>query len=173
MTVSYCKVCNNKFYPRPSNIKRGWGVYCSISCKNIGTQVIRQKVFCFICKKELMRTTAQLSHSKSGNFFCSKSCQTKWRNTEFIGPKHANFKDGKNSYQSVLKRYKIKQICNYCGEKDTRILAIHHIDENHKNNDINNLTWLCHNCHSLVHYDSVEKQKFLTKHKKQCKQWWS
>lgn len=169
MTTAYCKICNNKFYPRPSHVRNGWGVYCSIKCKSIGSQVARQKTFCFICGKELLRTTTQLNHSKSGKFFCNKSCQTKWRNAEFIGSKHANYKDGINSYQSVLRRYKILQICSYCGEKDARVLATHHIDENHKNNNIDNLTWLCHNCHSLVHYDNVERQKFLNKHKEQCK----
>jgi len=166
--TSYCKVCNTKFYPRPSHVRRGWGIYCSINCKNLGTRV-RQKVFCFICGKELMKTFTQLSHSKSGNFFCNKSCQTKWRNAEFIGSKHASFKDGKNSYQSILKRHNVPQVCSYCGEKDTRVLVTHHIDENHRNNNLKNLTWLCHNCHSLVHYDSLEKHKFLIKHKEQCK----
>ena len=164
MIVAFCKICNTRFYPRPSNVRKGWGIYCSRNCKNIGTRV-RHKAFCFICNKELLKTATQLRHSKSGKFFCNKSCQTKWRNSEFVGPKHANFKDGKNSYQSILKRYKIKQICNYCGERDVRVLATHHIDENHKNNNVKNLIWLCHNCHSLVHYDNVEKQKFLFKHK--------
>lgn len=164
MTIAFCKVCSTRFYPRPSNVKRGWGIYCPRNCKNIGTRV-RHKSFCFICNKELLKTETQLRHSKSGKFFCDKSCQAKWRNTEFVGPKHANFKDGKNSYQSILKRYKIKQICNYCREKDIRVIVTHHIDENRKNNNMKNLVWLCHNCHSLVHYDNVEKRKFLHEHK--------
>ena len=163
-----CKICDARFYPRLSHVKKGWGIYCSRNCKNIGTRV-RQKVFCFICNKEVMKTVTQLNHSKSGKFFCNKSCQTKWRNTEFIGSKHANFKDGSKTYQTILKRHKVPQICAYCREKDVRVLATHHVDENHKNNDINNLVWLCHNCHLLVHYDKVKKQRFLIKWKKQHK----
>jgi hypothetical protein len=165
--IVFCKICGNKFYPRPSHVKKGWGIYCSRNCKNIGTRV-RQKFFCSICNKELMKTTTQISHSKSKKFFCSKSCQTKWRNTEYIGIRHKGFKDGSNIYQSILKRHKIPQICNLCGEKDIRVLTTHHIDENHKNNDIKNLAYLCHNCHSLVHYDRLERHKFLIKHSKNC-----
>ncbi len=162
--ISFCKICKTKFNSRPSHVKKGWGIYCSINCKSKGTRV-RQKTFCFICNKELLKTISQMNHSKSKKFFCNKSCQTKWRNTQFIGQKHSNFKHGNKSYQSILKRHKILQICNFCGEKDVRVLATHHIDENHKNNVLENLTWLCHNCHLLVHYDKVEKQRFLVKHK--------
>lgn len=163
--IVYCKVCSKRFNPRPSHVKMGWGIYCSRNCKKIGTRV-RHLVHCFICNKELMKTTTQIKHSKSGKYFCNKSCQTKWRNTEFVGYKHINFKDGKYSYKSILKRYRIPQVCDYCGEKDVRVLATHHIDGNHRNNHIMNLTWLCHNCHTLVHYDRLEEQKFLIKHNK-------
>jgi predicted HNH restriction endonuclease len=38
-----------------------------------------------------------------------------------------------------------------------RVLAVRHIDQNHKNNNVENLAWLCHNCHHLVHNDKVEQ----------------
>jgi len=60
-----------------------------------------------------------------------------------------------------MTRNDIVQVCFRCRTKDKRILAVHHIDETHLNNDIKNLAWLCHNCHYLVHNDKVEKQKFL------------
>ncbi len=40
-------------------------------------------------------------------------------------------------------------------------MAVHHIDEDHNNNELGNLAWLCHNCHHLVHHDNVERQRFL------------
>ncbi len=163
--IVFCKICRTKFSPRPSHVKKGWGIYCSRDCKNIGTQV-RQCVFCFICKKKLLKTATQINHSKSGKYFCSKSCQTKWRNTEYIGSKHTNYKNGSTTYRGILKRCGIPEICDLCGEKDARVLVIHHVDENHKNNCASNLAWLCHNCHSLVHYANVEKQRFLAKYNK-------
>ena len=79
--------------------------------------MLDKKVFCFTCDKELMKTFTQLSHSKSGKYFCNKSCQTKWRNAEFVGSKHANFKDGKQSYQSVLKGIKFYKFVVIVEEK--------------------------------------------------------
>ena len=99
--------------------------------------------------------------SESKKYFCSKSCQTKWRNTEFIGPKHANWKHGIYVYRSILSRNKVPKICRLCRLKDYRLLAVHHIDHNRKNNKFENLAWLCHNCHFLVHHDNVDRQRFL------------
>jgi 5-methylcytosine-specific restriction endonuclease McrA len=42
-------------------------------------------------------------------------------------------------------------ICKRCGTEDKRVLEAHHIDSNRKNNTIQNLVWLCRNCHHLVH----------------------
>jgi hypothetical protein len=50
-----------------------------------------------------------------------------------------------------------------CSTKDERVLAVHHIDHNRLNNKLDNLAWLCHNCHHLVHHDNVEKHRFLEK----------
>ncbi|MEI8123757.1 MAG: HNH endonuclease [bacterium] len=150
-------------------MKKGWGIYCSVKCKSIGTSIRRQKTHCFICRKEILRTNIQMNHSKSGKFFCNKSCQTKWRNAQFIGEKHSNFRNGETVYQTILKRNKVLRICSYCGERDIRVLATHHVDGNRKNNNIKNLTWLCHNCHSLVHCDRLEGQKFLINHIKKLR----
>jgi len=93
------------------------------------------------------------------NFFCGKSCQTKWRNSEFIQEKHANWKTGRNAYRSVMRRSGIKKICLLCKTDDIRVLAVHHVDKDRKNNNIENLVWLCHNCHHLVHqYEEGQKQ---------------
>ena len=95
---------------------------------------------------------------RNKKYFCSKSCQTKWRNTEFVGEKHGNWKGGEFTYRDILKRNKTPEICKICFSSDSRVLAVHHIDKNHKNNNIENLVWLCHNCHHLVHrYKEVIK----------------
>ena|SRR3989344_4174812 len=154
-----CKTCSKRFFARNYHIKIGWGKYCSRECHYADKS--GHKKMCFICGKELYRTIASIKHSKSGKFFCSKSCQTKWRNQEFIGPKHSNWVDGSMAYRSVLKRHKVEAVCRLCDIKDKRVLAIHHIDENHYNNDVSNLTWLCHNCHYRVHHDSLDKQRLM------------
>lgn len=81
----------------------------------------------------------------------------------YIGENHPNYIEGKYTYRTVLKRKGVPQVCTYCGFDDKRVLAAHHIDENHGNNEASNLAWLCYNCHFLVHHDKVEKSKFLKK----------
>ncbi len=150
-----CKICKTIFYAKPFSVRRGWGVYCSRECHyNDKTG----KYFdCFICKKEIYRTNRQVKHSKSKKYFCTKSCQTKWRNTQFIGNLHSNWKHGETEYVTILQRNNVNKICTKCKEEDTRVIATHHIDRNRKNNKIENLMWLCHNCHHMVHYGNVNK----------------
>jgi|SRR3989344_760487 len=100
---------------------------------------LRQKVNCAICNKEVYKTPTNLKGFKSQKFFCSKSCQTKWRNAQYIGPKHLNWKDGRSAYRSVMSRNNIPPICSCCRTEDKRVLAVHHVDENHLNNDMKNL----------------------------------
>lgn len=154
-----CKICSKQFYAKPFWLSRGYGVYCSPVCQYQGIKK-GKNVPCAICGKETYKQLKQLQKSKSGKFFCGKSCQTIWRNQEFIGSKHANWKTGLHAYRSVLSRHKIAKVCGLCKTIDFRVLAVHHIDQNRKNNVVGNLAWLCHNCHHLVHHHEEEKNKF-------------
>ena len=146
-----CEVCGREFSTKLFYIKKGQGRFCSITCKGLAHRNGKE-YSCARCSKVVYRTKYRLTKSKSGKLFCSKSCQTKWRNEEFVGPKHANWLHGRASYQSVLTRNKIIPICSLCKTIDKRVLAVHHIDRNRLNNSLTNLTWLCHNCHFLVHH---------------------
>jgi 5-methylcytosine-specific restriction endonuclease McrA len=118
-------------------------------------------VKCFICSKEIYKQSKALEGSKSGKLFCTKSCQTKWRNAEFKDEKHPNWKGGLYAYRRMMKQSSAPQMCTLCKIKDKRVLAVHHVDENRKNNNIDNLQWLCHNCHHLVHHHSNERERFM------------
>ncbi len=158
-----CHICSTWFYVKPNRIRRGWGKYCSIKCKRNGQETGRF-VKCFICDREIYRTKRDLRISKSKKYFCTKSCQTIWRNTVvFIGPRHANWRGGNStdSYRNVLKRSGKREICTLCKTKDKRILAAHHIDRNRRNNRSENLAWLCHNCHYLVHHYEEPREFFM------------
>jgi len=160
MPMVKCKICSREFYGKPYFLKIGQAKYCSQKCMRIGSKT-GKVVKCYSCGKEVYKTKKALRVSKSKNYFCTKSCQTKWRNTIFIGPLHANWKNGEHSYQSAMLRYKIPKFCRVCKTKDERILAIHHIDHDRKNNTKSNLTWLCHNCHFLLHHNKEIEEKFL------------
>jgi hypothetical protein len=40
------------------------------------------------------------------------------------------------------------------------MLAVHHLDEDRANNAVDNLVWMCHNCHHLIHHYPEESTAF-------------
>lgn len=155
-----CKQCGKQFYAKPNWLKIGWGKYCSRDCV-FESQRKGRLVNCFICGKVVYKSPKILTRSKSGKFFCSKSCQTVWRNSVFVGPAHGNWKGGEKSYRETLLRIKNNKICKRCEVNDIRILLVHHLDRNRQNNKVDNLIWLCHNCHYLIHHDKLEDKRFM------------
>ena len=155
-----CLICNKDFYVKPSHQKLGWGKFCSVKCRSIG-QLKGKQVHCKICSKKTYKSPAQLKHSKSGNFFCCKSCQTKWRNTFFLEEKHPNWKTGVRTYRNILLRTNEDRACVSCELRDIRLLSAHHVDHNRKNNTASNLIWLCFNCHYLLHHDKDFEKSLL------------
>ncbi len=154
-----CIICSKSFYVRPNHLKRGWGKYCSIKCRT-KAQFNGENLACAICGKNIHRSLTQLEHSESGKFFCSVSCKAKWRNTLFREEKHSNWINGINVYRKILIRTGKEQICSCCHLTDTRVLVVHHIDHDRENNDESNLTWVCHNCHFLIHHDKQLEIEF-------------
>lgn len=145
-----CKICSAEFYTKPSHQKLGYGKYCSIKCRS-ESQKKGKFIACNICKKEKWKTPKDIQGSKSGKFFCSKKCQTHWRNRYYKGELHGNWQGGEYIYRRIMLEQDVPQICKKCKIDDTRVLVVHHIDNNRKNNKINNLVWLCFNCHFLIH----------------------
>lgn len=160
MPIVKCRICSVEFYGKPFFLRKGHAKYCSSKCMRIGSKT-GKIVNCHLCGKETYKTKKALRVSKSKTYFCTKSCQTSWRNSVFIGSKHANWTGGKYSYRSVLPRHGVPSICALCKIKDKRVMAVHHIDKNRKNNKLENLAWLCHNCHHLVHYNKKEEERFM------------
>lgn len=150
-----CKQCKKRFHAKPSWIKYGNAKYCSSTCQYRGRKN-GKTIQCYLCKKKSYKPAGQLLKSKSGKFFCGKSCQTRWRNQEFSGTRHGNWKGGQHiEYRIILLKQKVRQICALCSCRDKRVLCVHHIDQNRKNNRVDNLVWLCYNCHHLVHRHGV------------------
>lgn len=160
MVQVVCKQCSAVFNAKPSWIKNGYGKFCSRTCSHTASR--KGKIInCFVCGKSSYKQKKALGGSASGKFFCGKSCQTIWRNTEYKEEKHPNWKGGTHAYRRIMKEGGTMQICAFCKTKDRRVLAVHHLDENRKNNAIENLVWLCHNCHHLVHYYPSERETFM------------
>ncbi len=155
MVITSCKVCGKRFETRNWLVQRGWGRHCSKKCRD-EAQRKGKFVKCDTCGKRIWRVPAEVEASKSGRFFCDKSCQTVWRNKFYSGKNHALWTGGSNSYnRRKLLKTGIPVACKLCNEKDRRVLQVHHIDSNRENNEADNLMWLCMNCHRLVHLHNV------------------
>ena len=49
------------------------------------------------------RSPLAIKKSKSGKYFCTKKCQTIWRNKIlYTGENHSNWKDGESAYRRIL-----------------------------------------------------------------------
>ena len=160
MPIVQCMRCNASFSAKPSWLKKGHGKYCSSACQYAASRKGKM-VACHRCGAEAYKQPKALTRSKSGKFFCSKSCQTKWRNCVYVKEKHPNWKGGKASYRSLMHEHGITPRCVLCKISDERVLAVHHVDEDRSNNVIENLAWLCHNCHHLVHHHADERETFM------------
>lgn len=146
-----CKICSKEFYTKPNFLKKGFGKYCSRKCSSTAIKT-GHFVKCDTCNKAIWRTPKDIRSSKSGKYFCSKSCQTLWRNNYFSGIRHPNWKNGEHQeYRKFLIRSGRKICCNNCGINNERILVVHHLDKDRSNNEVDNLIWLCLNCHFLTH----------------------
>ncbi len=146
-----CKICNKDFYAKPRHIRMGWGKYCSRVCSNKGA-LTGKDVGCGTCGKRIYRSQKELRASKSQNYYCGRSCFAIWKNSHLlIGEKHVNWKSGVNAYRAIMARADISPICSGCGFEDRRVLVVHHKDKDRQNNHLENLVWLCRNCHYLEH----------------------
>ena len=159
MPIVKCKKCARSFYTKPNWLKKGNGKYCSIKCRGEAARKGRIEK-CFVCSKGVYKSLKDIKKSKSKKYFCSRVCSLQWHNSQQVGDKHGNWKNGSHSYRNILSRIAPQAICLLCKKKDKRILTVHHIDRNRLNNMAQNLAWLCYNCHFLVHHYSEIKNKF-------------
>lgn len=150
MDNAICNFCGKKFKRKKSQLKLSKKHFCSTDCQIEGRK--RGKIVkCFMCNKFTYKSLKSLKISLNKKYFCSRICSNKWIGEKQRGKSHPNWRGGSFSYKNLLKRTNLKEVCVSCGKDDSRILCVHHIDENRKNNDVKNLVWLCRNCHFLVH----------------------
>src|SRR5574343_354814 len=102
-------------------------------------------VVCEKCNTEFTVTERKKSHPQKNAYYCSRSCANSVGGEAKATKYHY---DEVASYTSVCWRHHAK-VCVVCGE--TKIVSVHHIDKNHKNNDPVNLIPLCPTHHQYVH----------------------
>lgn len=124
-----CNFCNKPVYI--SGIKQHE--------KNCYLNLLNLKL-CVVCNNPI-------KDFKRSKGTCSYSCANKhWA--------HIKNKDDTLGYQSLCFRYHKKE-CIVCGED--KIVAVHHNDHNHNNNDIENLIPMCPTHHQYVHSKYVNE----------------
>lgn len=104
---------------------------------------------CPICESQF----STRKHPTKEGITCSKSCAATWFRT---GEDNPNWKN--KSYRNIAFRFHGKK-CAVCPE--SKILDVHHIDENRENNTKDNLIPLCPTHHRYIH--SKYKNEVLDK----------
>jgi len=151
MIKKKCKICGKDFFIKEAHAKKGWGKCCSIECRS-KSQFNGEWVKCTNCGKKIYRTPRDFRKSNSKRFFCSVSCHCSWENKNVrCGVNAPNWIAGENAYRALMQRHKVPVKCSKCSISDPRVLVVHHKDSSRKNNKIENLEWLCCNCHAIMH----------------------
>lgn len=160
-----CEVCGKEFHIVKSRLKAAnHGKFCSIPCKGkwmekncIGknnSNWSRVEVFCENCGKS--KLVIQSDIGKRKGFFCNRECKGMWMSKNVRGETSYSWRGGSTSYPSEfclsLKetiRNRDGRKCFICKnkEEDNRLLDIHHIDYDKRNNREINLVSLCRKCH--------------------------
>jgi len=87
-----CYECNKTFHvekrfiQKAINKKLDYNKFCNLKCKGKNKRK-RIKLICSNCNKIFCRTACHMKPSKSGNYFCSKSCSAQYNN---LHKKHGN-----------------------------------------------------------------------------------
>jgi len=145
-----CKHCKQQFSFLTTSEKANHTRWCSSNPKrndwNKSQGTINQygdfkqfEVICFCCSTTFVVSERQKLHPQKDKYYCSRSCannRQEWWNSNAT------------NYRTIAFRHWPSK-CAICGFD--KIVAIHHIDENHDNNSPTNLIPLCPNHHEMVH----------------------
>ena len=115
-------------------------INCNKCEREFGSNVIKRHSM--ICEGLKECPVCKIKHNKKG-LTCSYSCSNKMFRT---GENNGNWKQ--DTYQSTCWLYHGKK-CLVCGEE--KIVAAHHVNEDHSDNRPENLVPLCPTHHQYVH----------------------
>lgn len=146
-----CNDCGHIWETKGSSILY-LGSHCvEKHCPNCGNHSANMKngviLNCAYCGKEVYRTPSRVALSQTGFFYCSRECGNLHKNV--LRNDNGEWNDTSNYRRTAFVAYPHK--CAICGyNEDTRILEVHHLDENRSNNKFDNLMILCPICHRKI-----------------------
>lgn len=139
-----CNSCKSiaKIWPYKMKKLKNVETYLCSSCRKKDSYI--EKI-CPICKNIYSGRKCDINNNKT----CSYSCSNKLFRT---GVNNGNWKT--ESYRSTC-FLSHKKECVICGEKN--LVEVHHFDEDHSNNNIENLIPVCPTHHKYLHSKFKEK----------------
>lgn len=157
-----CKHCGNAFDYERTTEKANHARHCEFNPKkkesysNISASLKRSyedrlgpkvefDVECQCCGSEFQVKEFEKQHPLKDKYFCSRSCANSEGGKAKAAKHHT---DEVAKYTTVAWRHHEKR-CIICGE--TKIVAVHHFDEDHHNNDPKNLIPMCPTHHQYMH----------------------
>lgn len=156
-----CKHCQNQFEYSSASEKANHSRWCLDNEKRLETQNLKRaqarsldhrlgviqsfEVSCYVCSSTLIVKEREKQFPSKEKYFCSRSCANSCGGKAKSKKHHT---DDSVKYTTVAWRYH-KRKCCVCEE--TKIVAVHHLDENHSNNDPKNLVPLCPTHHQYMH----------------------
>lgn len=144
-----CKECGNKFLKRPSDIskcKKSTVGFCNQECfkKYCLHSFGKTNEICQECGKQF------ISLKNKKRKFCCYACKQKaFHKFKGSGEENQNYRKGSRYYRKRAFAH-FPHFCHICKRADCK-LYVHHIDESHQNNLIENLRILCQSCHVRIH----------------------
>ena len=163
--VRKCVWCQKEFRPAVSEIKRGFGIFCSLSCSasyrnkhyKKPNVVLRFKLTCHFCKKEFERKPYDMPNKRQ---FCSLSCF--YTLNRGVNPQQMKRSVKRRLFKIAFDKYGERcQLCGYSLSVD-----IHHIIPRAKggSDDHENLAVLCPNHHreaeiGILHPEDIKRIK--------------
>lgn len=136
-----CKQCGIKFVSK-RHPKRPQD-FCNRKCSSESRSVLIDRV-CVHCKAKFKIIPSRIVENKNRGQFCSNKCKLeKWNIDSLKSQRPGQYR--KTAWKLFEKK------CYDCGNKDFRVLVIHHIDGCRANGLVSNLIPVCHNCHCIRH----------------------
>lgn len=167
-----CKHCNQQFDYSRTTEKANHSRHCDLNPNKKASYAAIKKalddrsdellgeinvyqVECHECKKPFLVEEREKQHPVKDQYFCSRSCANSIGGRAKAEKHHT---DDIAHYRTVAWRYHEKK-CIVCNEEN--VVAVHHLNNNHDDNDPKNLVPLCPTHHQYVH----SKFKYLVEDK--------
>lgn len=104
---------------------------------------------CEVCQREFTWSGRQRTKEFERIRFCSRGCANT-RGGEASAPKLKN--------HITIARKHFNMVCLVCGFAS--VVDVHHLDEDHSNNSVDNLVPLCPNHHRMIHRNEFKDELF-------------